>query len=179
MSLSVTHYQANFCEENVWHLCRDAVAERLSGLAVFISNAAQEVALFKQKASLTAEMPVVWDYHVVLFLQRQTRWEVWDPDSSLGIPVPLTEYLDATFRDDIEGTYQPLFRLFQADQYLKAFSSDRSHMRDGDRWISPPPPWPCIGEGSTVMSMADIECDDFPAAIDLPALHVRFATDSQ
>lgn len=55
------------------------------------------------------------------------------------------------------------FRIVTAQHLRTHFSSDRSHMRggDGEGWLAPPPPWPCIGgpTPSTLPAYLDLAKD--------------------
>ncbi len=132
-------YQAYYCEENVWRLC---VHERLAGVplrVVFASNAARRCPVWCMRAGEVDE-PVLWDYHVFLLVWRG-EWRVWDLDSTLGLDVPLEDYLALSFRLG-SGPLAPRFRVVEAALFLAEFRSDRNHMRDRGRWLAPPPPWP-------------------------------------
>jgi len=46
-----------------------------------------------------------------------------------------------------------------ADVYVAQFSSDRNHMMEDDRWMSPPPPYPPIlNEGINIIIFTTIHC---------------------
>lgn len=113
------------------------------------------MALFFQKASRQAHRPVIWDYHVILLLQRRSLSDktvdggslatrslsapdilsasdseslVYDFDSYLPSPCPWKEYLTLTFPPQILPEYQSSFRVVGEQMYLENFVSDRSHM---------------------------------------------------
>jgi N-terminal glutamine amidase len=72
---------------------------------------------------------------------------VYDVDTTLTpYPIPLSEYLDASFPTSIPASFAPLFRLTTAESYLRCFGSDRCHMYDTTTgtWSAPPPPYQCI-----------------------------------
>ena len=142
-------YASQYCEENVWHLCQEPQFQRLEKCVLIISNPLRACAFWQQRYT-NSPQPQVWDYHVVL-LVCDSVWFVWDLDSLLSLPVPMRLYLDETFcRRRFEQTlYAPRFRIIEASDYVKHFSSDRSHMRDknGD-WLAPPPAWsPILKDG--------------------------------
>lgn len=60
------------------------------------------------------------------------------------------EYFSKSFGYVVSKQYEPRFRVFQADDYLLHFSSDRSHMLDnsGTQYLSPPPFYDCISHPS-------------------------------
>ena len=153
-------YQAFFCEENVWWLARDAA--RLGARprwAVFVSNRGGRCALWMQRLA-PAGQPVLWDYHVVLAVGG-APCEVWDLDTRLGAPVPLSTWMAATFRPLAPGFEHlaPRFRVVPAATLLERFSSDRRHMRDAHgAFLQPPPPWPAPvlpGQGSNLARFLD------------------------
>ena len=134
-------YQAFYCEENAWWLCRDA--GRPCDGVVFVSNARRQVAVYEQKRG----NPVLWDYHVVA-LRLRGGARVCDFDSTLcedvHVGVPLAHYLSRTFpalRPEYSH-YLPVFRWVPADVLLRCFGSDRRHMMGADgSFVEPPPPW--------------------------------------
>jgi protein N-terminal glutamine amidohydrolase len=94
---------------------------------------------------------VIWDYHVVLWVQGVEAPEVWDLDAVGGCPMSGAQWTQATFPKPAltQRRFWPWFRLVEADVFVRDFRSDRSHMRgQGGEWQKPPPPWaaPC-GEG--------------------------------
>lgn len=138
-------YHPFYCEENIWQLCQDARFAGGEAFVVFVSNADKSVAIWHQKLAKAHWLPVVFDYHVILLARSAFgRWEVWDLDTTLGLPHEAVDYFSRAFRPegDIPQVYQPLFRLFPVAQFLATFSSDRSHMRDASgNWLKPPPDW--------------------------------------
>jgi len=159
-------YCAYFCEENVWHLCSDrsatdvAVEERK---VVFISNGRGQVVLHHQRAG--AGGPVVWDYHVVLL----AGGKIWDLDTTLGFGVEVERWVRESFFP-IDPDRAPRFRVVDAPTFLKTFASDRSHMKGPDgRPLKPPPPWPPIGQGMTLMRFVDVETPFVGECVDLDA----------
>lgn len=153
-------YQPFYCEENVWWLARDEA--RFGGRlrwGVFICNATRQCALWAQRLARPGR-PVLWDYHVVLAVGGATC-DVWDLDSRLGAPVPLSTWLAATFLPLAPGSEHlaPRFRVVEAGELVARFSSDRSHMRDArGAFLQPPPPWPppvLPGQGSNLARFLD------------------------
>lgn len=142
-----SNYCANYCEENIWQL-----AKQIDNpcLIIFISNPDRQVALWQQQAAPPGQ-PLVWDYHVTLFEQRDTQILCHDLDSRLNSPLPAIDYLTATFPQlkNLPPQYQPHFKLIEKHRYLSGFASNRQHMRDNQQWLSPPPNWPCIGISPT------------------------------
>ncbi len=126
------HYQAYFCEENAWWLCRD-LADRPRDV-IFITSTKKACALWWQKLAPPGTF-IIWDYHVMVMALGAEGYEVWDPDSRLGCPVDAGVYLRQTFR----LPHNPLFRIVDGDAFLAHFSMD--HMRDaqGKHKL---PPWP-------------------------------------
>lgn len=115
---------------------------------------------------------VVWDYHVIMVeMGSQAReGRVWDLDTTLPFPTPLSQYATEALRS--HQTLAPRFsrwmpgsmgipvawtiityifsssrryRVVNGQDYLTYFASDRSHMvLEGGRWSAPPPVYPCI-----------------------------------
>jgi len=106
---------------------------------VFISNPEECCAFLHQKAK--PQGLAWWDYHVVLL---RAGW-VWDLDTTLALPCPLSVYLEASFPETVDEDQRPWFRQVPADDFVRRFRSDRGHMRDAaGRVLHPPPPWPAI-----------------------------------
>jgi hypothetical protein len=142
-----------FCEENVWRLAyRKTHQEPEKGYFVaFISNPMKYVPMFQQLASDNVDTPCCWDYHVILLSLTlpENKVIVWDFDSRLPYPCPLSDYLEQSFPYDDREPFAPLFRLIPASSFLKNFSSDRMHMYDAETqtWNAPPPHYDCILSG--------------------------------
>ena len=134
-------YQAFYCEENAWWLCRGD--DNPCDGVVFVSNTNRRVAVFEQKMG----NPVLWDYHVIA-LRVRNGVRVFDFDSTLcddvRVGVPLAHYLHRTFpalRPEYSH-YLPVFRWVPSDVLLRCFGSDRRHMVGPDgSFAEPPPPW--------------------------------------
>jgi hypothetical protein len=165
----LTRYAAFYCEENVWWLAREprfAAAE-----VVVISNRARTVAMDAQRAG--EGRPLVWDYHVVLAVPGAGGVEVWDLDTTLGLPVLGARWLEASFDPGWPARFAPRFRPMPAERYVAELASDRRHMRaKNGRWRAPPPEWPIIGGGAHELDrMIDVSGDD---AFDLATLSARW-----
>jgi hypothetical protein len=164
-----------YCEENVWHACARPVAEGREAYALFVSNAAGQVAMWSQRAAPEGR-PIVWDYHAVLLERTAEGWTVRDDQCRRGVHLPLRDWLDASFRSlpPAAERFAPRFRLVPADRFRETLSTDRSHMREGDDWRHPPPPWPPIGRGTNLMRFVDMEAELPGAVVDLAGLRARF-----
>jgi protein N-terminal glutamine amidohydrolase len=167
-----------YCEENVWQLCAEPQVEGSPKAALVISNTLRQVAVAHQRAARDPSLVVVWDYHVVLAAHAEAGWVIWDVDSTLGLPVPLSLYLRASFGYP-EGFAEPhaaRFRIIEASRYRATLATDRSHMRAASGQLrAPAPPWPPIGEGTNLMRLVDMDDDlvgevvslrELPAALD-------------
>jgi len=143
-----------YCEENIWWLAADDRVGAGRRQVVVISNPERKVALWSQRAGLEAQQGlVVWDYHVVLACDEM----LWDLDSALGVPVPLSGYLPATFRG-APPAFQPSFRVLDAEVYRETFASDRRHMRGEDGgFVRTPPRWPPLGDGHRLPDLLDFD----------------------
>jgi protein N-terminal glutamine amidohydrolase len=136
-------YQPYYCEENIYHLARDPLVADRPREVVFISNERRACATWHQRAVARPGWPILWDYHVVLLCAAP--WEVWDLDTTLGLPVPAATYLRHTFRPGVPEDVEPRFRVVGAADFARTFASDRAHMRTrSGRFRKPPPPWPAI-----------------------------------
>ncbi|KAK3010165.1 hypothetical protein RJ639_011410, partial [Escallonia herrerae] len=158
-------------EENVYWLCKKLLTnglEKTEGsdlFVVFISNekkqaSVMQIPLWHQKASQRADGITLWDYHVIC-VQRikegSTSHVVWDLDSSLPFPSPLSTYVSESIRPSFQlfSEFQRFFRIVHAPLFLRYFASDRRHMKDPDgNWISQPPAWETIvAEDGTVHNL--------------------------
>jgi hypothetical protein len=131
-------YQPFYCEENVWRLLQNP-AIPTPGAALFVTNPHQTVAVYGQRHAIRD--PVIWDYHVVLLLPR--HGQVLDLDDREPGARPLADWLARAFRRTDPAQHQAHFRMVPGPEFLRKFSSDRSHMRTADgRLRQPAPPWP-------------------------------------
>jgi hypothetical protein len=173
-------YAPLYCEENVWHLAQSEALGAERRCVAFVTNSFRRCALFHQRAAAAPHEPVVWDYHVILLVER-AGWEVWDLDSALPFPSRAEDYLDATFPRDtgLPAALAPRFRVLDARAYCDTLASDRSHMRRSDGgWHAPPPPWPPIlppGIAPNLGRFLDLEREFVGDVLDLPTLRARFA----
>lgn len=139
-------YQPFFCEENVWQMCASGTGARdgFERYALFVTNAHRTVACWAQRPCQGPEIPVVWDYHVVLLQRQEKSAEIHDPDCRAGTPIAALDWLAATFpiRAEVRADYQPVFRVVPAALFVEKFATNRSHMRGPDgQWLQPIPPW--------------------------------------
>jgi hypothetical protein len=166
-------HQPYYCEENVWHLSQEPLLAGRPRTVVFIASPMGACPMWNQRAG--KGKPIVWDYHVVLLVADP--WEVWDLDTTLGLPLPALEYLALSFHPSVPAPFQPRFRLVDADLFRETFASDRAHMRAPDGGFQkPPPPWPPIlapGTPPNLLSFIDIQAPFLGEVLDLPALRAR------
>jgi hypothetical protein len=159
-----------------WLLCHPDLAPH-ERYALFISNEAEQCPLWAQRAAPEGAF-VVWDYHVIAVVRRESPSivEAWDLDSRLGMPLPLARYLAATFPPQAPTAppFAPRFRLVAARELLETFRSDRSHMRSGEGWLQPPPPWPALSADSNLKRFVDMTDDIAGEVMDLAGLRRRF-----
>ena len=172
MNRDAALYQPFYCEENVWHLARHEALVDRERFVAFVSNERRGVPLWCQRASPDPEMPVLWDYHVILFVEDD-GWRVFDLDTTLPFGVDVRRYLVETFRL-VREPFAPRFRLIDPDDFAKSLATDRSHMLDGETYRAPPPPWDVIGVGSNVMRFVDLADEGVPGeVVDLDVLVQR------
>jgi hypothetical protein len=171
----VTKYAPYWCEENVWWLAQEPRFAGRRGTVVFVSNETRSVAMYGQRAARRPGEPVGWDYHVVLAVDDR---EVWDLDCAEGAPLAPAEWLRISFGpgDRLPARFRPRFRLVDAAEYVRTFSSDRSHMRLANgRWRKPPPEWPAIERGpSNLEPLVDMSPRFAGDLVDLEVLRVRW-----
>lgn len=148
-------YTQNYCEENIWHLCQDPRLNDYSKKVLIISNQAKNCPFYNQKSTL-GDLPVWWDYHVVLLASKGATHLIYDFDSILEFPTPLNSYIEGTFVNNQNWLNKdlPRFKSIEASDYLDKFFSDRSHMKaPNGQWIFSPPVWPIIeGQGDLVLA---------------------------
>ncbi len=170
-------YQPFYCEENVFHLAREPILEGRPREVVFISNEARSCPMWHQRAAPRAGWPILWDYHVVLLCGAP--WEVWDLDTTLGMPVPAADYLRRSVREGLGDDLEPRFRVVPAADFARVFCSDRAHMRDaGGRYKKPAPPWPPIAPPDTepnLMRFVDMVAPFLGEVLDLEGLLLHIA----
>ncbi|HSI75079.1 MAG TPA: hypothetical protein VK957_04275 [Lunatimonas sp.] len=143
MKLETYKYTANFCEENIWHLCQNSELTAFTKTVLIISNGSRNCPLWHQKSAIDQD-PVRWDYHVVLLASSNSASVIYDFDSTLDLPVALKTYLHQTFRSEYANE-QPSFKAIDSNDFIHHFYSDRSHMKDGEGdWKFAPPSWPLI-----------------------------------
>lgn len=146
MKLETFKYTANFCEENIWHLCQNSDLAAYTKTVLIISNSYRNCPLWHQQSAIGAE-PVRWDYHVILLAASAEKSLIYDFDSTLDLPSPLEVYLNLTFRPGTPNWEEdkPLFKAIASHDFIRCFYSDRSHMIDGEGdWKFAPPNWPLI-----------------------------------
>jgi len=141
-------YTPFYCEENVWQLAKKMSETKngssLHGFVLFFVGAHSYIAM-KNQVAFKADLFGFWDYHVVLFDADSKL--IFDRDSSLGCPFSAESYFTQTFprQDALAPEVRTTVRSVPIDEYLKRFSSDRSHMLDeSGNAIETFPSWPAI-----------------------------------
>ncbi|KAK9806331.1 hypothetical protein WJX72_010487 [[Myrmecia] bisecta] len=154
-------YTACYCEENIYKLVNQLLHDDQAKLlyAVFLSNPAKQLPLWRQRAGHGVHGFVLWDYHVIAVESRQSEPPlVWDLDSTLELPCTLQTYAAESLgvgRAALPPEYARLFRVVPAGVFLQHFASNRSHMCTADgMWLAEPPAYPCItASDGTVMNL--------------------------
>ena len=158
-------YSAYFCEENALLLCRSLVERGRAPLhelsVCFISNEARRAPVWCQAAGHHEKGGLVfWDYHVVVVQAAAGREPlVWDLDSTLPFPSPLSRYAREALQPAASSVLPPelqlRFRVVPGASFARHFASDRSHMRRSDGvWEAPPPPYPPVsGQDGVAMNL--------------------------
>lgn len=125
-------YTALFCEENIWHLIQTLINEGVKDKdmkVLFITNNNKQIAIFNQ-LSAENEHAVIWDYHVLLMVNIEQSFYIFDFDTRLSFATDYENYLKKSFPSNINPQYSGQFRIIPAESYLKCFYSDRSHMKN-------------------------------------------------
>ena len=170
-------HQPFYCEENVFHLCGHAALADRARHAVVISGALGGFVMWHQRAARARGAPLFWDYHVIVLADDPC--EVWDLDTTLGLPIDAPEYLRQSFRPGLPRELAPLFRVVPAAVFVATLASDRSHMRGPDgRFERPPPPWPTVSRperGSNLRRFVDMRADFVGEVLSLEEMCARAA----
>ncbi|TVQ84434.1 MAG: hypothetical protein EA400_17515 [Chromatiaceae bacterium] len=148
-------YQPYYCEENAWWLCAEPALGPGPRQVIFVRNEFGHCPFEQQRAAAPGAL-LWWDYHCVV-LDGVGR--IWDLDSRLPLPLPLGDWLAASFPfiRQLERPLRPRFRLVPASEFQRDFASDRSHMRAADGTLrQPPPPWPALGVGMNLPNYLDL-----------------------
>ncbi|XP_780924.4 protein N-terminal glutamine amidohydrolase [Strongylocentrotus purpuratus] len=160
--LAECFYCTCYCEENAWKMCESVQKnfpnELSRAYAVFISNDERKVPLWMQKQSPSEEVPIVWDYHVIMVHQHPSSGsQVYDMDTSYTFPVDFEKYVTTAVgtNDRLMEEFYRFFRVIPAQEFLDTLASDRSHMKKEDgEYKSPPPSHPCIvAKDGTTMNL--------------------------
>ncbi len=123
-------YTSLFCEENILLLIKSLITEGINIdniRVIFIINESKQIAIFNQLSANIGE-PIIWDYHVILAATIDKIETIFDFDSRLPFPCRIEHYLKSSFLENIKPQYISQFRIIAANQYLRYFYSDRSHM---------------------------------------------------
>ena len=158
MEIKEFKYSANFCEENIWHLCQNPELENFSKRVIIVSNSNRNCQ-FRFQKSINDEEFVWWNYHVILFASNENSSLIYDFDSTLPVPLSGKEYLEKTFlsNENWKENDLPGFKLIDAIDYINSFISDRSHMKGVDgNWLSTPPKWPIIGKDGGALPLPEL-----------------------
>jgi len=170
----VSEYCANYCEENVWLLAGEPGLVEGERFVVLITSRTRSVPVWCQRAAEGPELPVFWDYHVILAIKGGC---VYDFDSLLPFPSPLGSYLDLALAPGelMPQDQQPMFRVIAAEDYRRGLRSDRAHMRRKDgSYTSPPPPWPApSGDAFTLEETLDLKRPTPGEVLDLAGLRAK------
>ncbi|KIY66302.1 hypothetical protein CYLTODRAFT_398990 [Cylindrobasidium torrendii FP15055 ss-10] len=131
-------YTSCYCEENIYFLAKSFIDHET--YVVFVSNENKTVAIWNQKRARSPDIPVVWDYHVILVLKTANSSWIYDFDAVNASPILLEEYMGRSFLPDVLPAFRCLFRVVPSRLFFETFSSDRSHMicPDGTYSVTPP-----------------------------------------
>ncbi|XP_026812465.1 protein N-terminal glutamine amidohydrolase isoform X1 [Rhopalosiphum maidis] len=177
-------YTACYCEENIWQLAKQILelnkdTPDMKCYVIFISNYTKCVHLWNQNCSHTEGL-VFWDYHVFLIVQHLDKTLVFDMDTRLPFPVPFAQYAKEAIREEFKESYSKrYFKVVDGDVYVSQFSSDRNHMIEDGRWMSPPPPYPPILNKEKVNNLDNFismdPSNEFGPVLNLEEFKARFS----
>ncbi len=155
-------YHAYYCEENIWHLCQQP--ELQNSEVVVIASKGDVFPILCQRAAVTPDTPLFWDYHVVLLWHSKNEHYILDFDTTLPFCIPITRYIQRSFVDEqqLNAQFIPLLRVMSANEYIANLQSDRSHMKTADGWLAEPPSWSPISTcSSNLHQFTDMTDDEF------------------
>ncbi|CAH2058476.1 unnamed protein product [Thlaspi arvense] len=161
-----------YCEENVYLLCKtlceNGVADATGSdlFVVFISNEKKQasMSLFHFGIrKLVAELMGLYCGIIMSSASRKKESDseplVWDLDSTLPFPSPLTSYVTETIQLSFQlfAEYQRFFRIVHAPLFFKHFASDRRHMKEPDgTWTAQPPPYqPIVAQDGILHNLSE------------------------
>jgi len=116
-------------------------------------------------------------------LNHQSDFYVYDLDTTLNFPEVLCSYFEKAFRPKMKKLvkYNPSFRVVNAIDFLKNFSSDRSHMLNNEgTLLAPAPSYLPIQNGTTKMnlhsyiSMSNLKDSHFGKVFSMKAFQIEY-----
>ena len=138
-------YHPRYCEENIWHLCQQPEFHHSD--VIVMASRGEFFPILRQRAADAPDMPLLWDYHVVLlWLAGKGVRYILDFDTTLPFCTPANHYFQQSFIDErrLRPAFVPLFRVMPAREYAANLLSDRRHMKTANGWLAEPPAWPPI-----------------------------------
>lgn len=183
MKIKEFSYSANFCEENIWHLCQNHELEGFTKKVLIVSNPTKNCP-FRFQKSINGDEVVWWNYHVIMLASTSDSSLVYDFDSTLPVPISAKEYFEMTFdrKDHFKPDDLPLFKSIDSSLYINSFFSDRSHMKDTNgNWLSSPPNWQIIGKNKDLplFKLQDFSSSSEQKIYSLEEMEAIFSKDIQ
>ena len=173
-------YQPYYCEENIWHLCQNALFKESE--VIFIASKGDAFPMLNQRVTTDPHIPILWDYHVILLVKSEINNsadnQIADFDTTLTFVTDIRTYFSQSFLDNtlLRPDEVPFFRVVTASEYSELFSSDRIHMRSGEDWLASPPPWPMIGNmPSNFYDFIDMTNNTIGEVLSYDAVLTRFS----
>ena len=158
MDKSEFRYQSLFCEENIWHAVKSLESKLgLDKLDVLLFINSNRSILLMNQIPFGDSGIGCWDYHVVLW--DRYRQVILDFDSRCSWEVSGSDYFAATFpqQELVESHYRTTVRKISGENYLRSFSSDRSHMLDAEGLpFAEFPTWPTILGASQSLKLSNL-----------------------
>ncbi|MDH5388699.1 MAG: protein N-terminal glutamine amidohydrolase [Gammaproteobacteria bacterium] len=167
-------YQPYYCEENIWHLCQHEQFK--NSHVIVIASKGDSFPMLNQRDMENHLTPVLWDYHVILLAEEDTK-QILDFDTSLPFNNDIETYFSNSFIDNdlLNADEKPLLRVMPASEYVMSFSSDRRHMKTESGWIAPPPVWPLIGNSvHNLPDFLDMSNNDIGDVLTIDEMLERF-----
>lgn len=144
---ALNEYTPYYCEENIYLICKKFEEfvkpkenQMVQAYAVFLTNPTKTI--FHQYQRIGHKKHnylVIWDYHVIFLIKKESQTLVYDFDTILDYPCSFNEYFEKSV--NFKKPKSTFFRVVKSNDFLEWFASDRSHMIDSKtkKFIQPPP----------------------------------------
>ena len=144
---SENEYTPYYCEENIYLLCKKfeefvklTEPQNVQAYAVILTNPTKTIFhQYQRQGHKKHNYLVIWDYHVIFIIKKETITLVYDFDTILDYPCSFNEYFEKSV--NFPKPKPTFFRVIKSNDFVEWFASDRSHMIDGEtkKFLQPPP----------------------------------------